>query len=136
MTIESHIKTVAILHIVHSAIVALVGFFVFFLLAGIGVAVQDETAMLVLSIVGVVLGVFLLLVAIPGVIGAIGLLQFRPWGRVLTLVVSFFKLIDIPIGTALGVYSIVILFRDDVVAFVERGGGTSPVPAVPAPGRP
>jgi hypothetical protein len=131
MTIESHIKTISILHIVHSAILALIGLFVFFLLAGVGVAVQDETAMLVLSIVGVVVGVLLILVAIPGVVGAIGLMQYRPWGRILTLIVSFLKLVDIPIGTALGVYSIVILFRDDVVAFIEGGAGAPSVPAVP-----
>ena len=80
---------------------------------------------------GVVVGVLLILVAIPGVVGAIGLMQYRPWGRILTLIVSFLKLVDIPIGTALGVYSIVILFRDDVVAFIEGGAGAPSVPAVP-----
>ncbi len=51
--------------------------------------------------------------AVPGLIGGLGLLMKKPWARVLVLVVSFLGLLHIPIGTAIGGYSIWVLFRTD-----------------------
>jgi hypothetical protein len=58
------------------------------------------------------------LVAVPGLVGGIGLLMKTSWGRIVTLIVSFLKLLDLPFGTALGIYSIVILFRDDAPTYL------------------
>jgi len=49
------------------------------------------------------------LAGILGSIAAWGLLQREPWGRTMALVVAFISLISIPFGTALGVYTLVIL---------------------------
>jgi len=119
MSIESHVRTIGILHIVHSAILVLIGLFLLGLMGGIGVATEDETAFLVLGVLGTLLTFILFLFALPGFIGALGLLQRQSWGRILILVVSFLKLIDFPLGTALGVYSIVILLREDGVQYFE-----------------
>jgi len=43
------------------------------------------------------------------------LIKRKEWGRILALVVSFFNLIWFPLGTALGVYSIIILLNDESV---------------------
>jgi len=128
MSIESHIRTIGILHIVHSAFLVLIGLFLLGLMGGIGAATHDETAFLVLGGIGTLLTFVLFLFALPGFLGALGLLQHQGWGRILVLIVSFFKLIDFPLGTALGVYSIVILLREDVVRFFESPPTRNPLP--------
>jgi hypothetical protein len=40
----------------------------------------------------------------------VGLLQYRNWGRVLTVVMSVFMLFNFPIGTAIGIYAFWVLF--------------------------
>lgn len=47
--------------------------------------------------------------AVAGFIAAYGLFQRLQWARVLTLVVAFLSLINIPFGTALGIYTLWVL---------------------------
>ncbi len=55
------------------------------------------------------IGVMLLAKAAAGMIAGIGLLQHQSWARILTLIVGFISLLNIPIGTALGVYTLWVL---------------------------
>lgn len=41
-----------------------------------------------------------------------GLLKLEPWGRIFALVMAFLDLIHIPLGTALGVYTLYVLLPD------------------------
>ena len=56
-----------------------------------------------------VIGYLILAKAAASLIAGLGLLQREPWGRTLTLVVGFISLFNIPIGTALGVYTLWVL---------------------------
>ena len=40
-------------------------------------------------------------------------MQFTPWARILTIVLSALNLINIPFGTALGVYGLWVLLNKD-----------------------
>ncbi len=51
----------------------------------------------------------LFLKAMAGFAAGWGLLERQPWARPLTLVLAFISLINIPFGTALGIYSIWVL---------------------------
>jgi hypothetical protein len=53
---------------------------------------------------GVILGK-----AAAGFVAGWGLLQREPWARVVTLVVGFLTLFSIPLGTALGIYTLWVL---------------------------
>jgi zinc-ribbon domain len=55
------------------------------------------------------LGLLLLFKALAGFAAGWGLLQRESWARPLTLVLGFISLIDFPIGTALGIYTIWVL---------------------------
>ncbi len=55
------------------------------------------------------LSVLLLLKAVIGIIAGWGLLQRESWGRVLVLILAFVSLINVPIGTALGIYTLWVL---------------------------
>lgn len=55
------------------------------------------------------IGGLLLLKAAAGLIAGWGLLQREPWARVLTLIVGFLALFNVPLGTALGIYTLWVL---------------------------
>ena len=55
------------------------------------------------------IGGLILLKAAAGFIAGWGLLQREPWARVVTLVVGFISLFNIPLGTALGIYTLWVL---------------------------
>lgn len=130
MQAESHISLVGILHLVHSGLMLLIGALIFGLLAGIGAVSGDDDAMLVLGIVGTVVGGIMLFLSIPGIIGGIAILQRARWSRIYMIVLSALKLIDIPFGTALGIYTIYALLRPDVIEILDpQPTRTAVVPA-------
>ena len=64
---------------------------------------QDSlVAIPILGGIGGILAVIVLVVSLPGLIGGIGLLQFKPWARILAIILSALDLFNIPFGTALG----------------------------------
>jgi len=50
---------------------------------------------------------------LPSVITGYGLLKFRPWSRIVGIVLSAISLINIPIGTAVGAYGLWILLNKE-----------------------
>ena len=124
---ESHIQLVGILHLVHSGLMILIGLFLFGLLTGIGVFTGDEEAFLVLGIVGSVAIGMLFFLSVPGIIGGIALLRHASWSRIFMIVLGALKLIDIPLGTTLGIYTIYALLRPDVIAVLDQPAKTTAV---------
>ena len=123
---ETHVKIVAWLHIVLSALGLLVTALVFLIFVGIGLllAASDETAAMgIFAVIATIVGVFLLLVSVPGLIGGIGLLQRQNWARILVLILSVLQLFNIPFGTAVGVYSLWALTREETMALFGETRG-------------
>jgi zinc-ribbon domain len=54
-------------------------------------------------------GIFVLAKAAVGLATGWGLLQREPWARVMALVLAFLSLMNVPLGTALGVYTLWVL---------------------------
>ena len=50
------------------------------------------------------------------IIAGIGLLKRREWARILTIILGIFHLFGFPIGTAIGVYTLYVLFNDQAKA--------------------
>jgi len=69
----------------------------------------------ILRLIATWVSIFLAVFSAPEIIGGIGLLKRKEWGRILVLVVSFFNLVNFPLGTALGVYSFIILLKEETV---------------------
>ena len=76
--------------------------------------------MAITSTIGSLVGGFFIILSIPEVIGGIGLLKRKSWARILVLVLAATDLIFIPIGTAIGVYSIWVLLQDETVQLFTR----------------
>src|SRR5687768_3693953 len=115
---DTHVKVLAWLYIVFGVLGSLIGLGLMALLSFIGIAgaASDPDAWVALPILGLTgaaLGVFMLVLSLPGVIAGIGLLQFRPWARVVTIVLSALNLMNIPFGTILGVYGLWVMLSDE-----------------------
>jgi len=54
-------------------------------------------------------GGLLLVGAVIGLVAGWGLLERQPWARMLAIVVGCFSLLDMPFGTALGIYTLWVL---------------------------
>jgi hypothetical protein len=115
--IGQHVMIVGWLHIVGSALFLGIAALVFFLLTGIGVASGDAQAVTVLGIVGTSVAAFLSLLALPGIAAGIGLVMHKSWGRVLGIVVGILNLINFPIGTLIGAYTLWVLFQDSATDY-------------------
>lgn len=112
---EKHINVVAILQIGFSILGLLIGGVLFTLFVLLGSFIQEPDAQVVFGIIAKVVMVVLVVLSIPGIIAGIGLLKRKEWARILTLILSVLDLINFPIGTAVGVYSIWALVQPDVV---------------------
>ena len=108
---EKHITVLGVLYIALSVLGLLAAIIVFAAVVGGGIISQDPEAMAITAIVGPAVAGFLLIISAPGLIGGIYLLKRRPWARILVLVLGFLNLIEIPIGTALGIYTIWVLLN-------------------------
>ncbi|HEY6292915.1 MAG TPA: zinc ribbon domain-containing protein [Terriglobia bacterium] len=66
------------------------------------------------------LGTFLSLTAAAGLAAGWGLLERRPWGRMLAIVLGCLSLISFPFGTALGIYTLWVLVPEGAEAEYQR----------------
>lgn len=115
---QQHVLILGWLHIALNLLTLLVAGFLFVFLAGIGPVVGDAEATRILGLVAVVVSIFLVMLALPGILAGIGLLKGKRWGRILTIIVGILSLINFPIGTAVGVYTLWVLLKDEVVDFL------------------
>jgi hypothetical protein len=116
---RQQVPIVAWLNIAGSVLLLLIALFLIVLLPGIGVLSGDREAMGILSIVGISVGTFMGVLGLPGLLAGIGLLRRRNWGRILALIVSFLNLLNFPIGTVIGGYSLWVLFQDAATAYFD-----------------
>lgn len=112
---KTHINLVATLHIVFSVLglIAALFFYVFF--GVVGDIADDMEAEFVLNIIGSSLAVFFAIISVPGIIGGVGLLKRKEWARILVIIISALDLLNFPLGTALGVYSIWALVQPEII---------------------
>jgi len=116
--IDTHVRVAAWLHIVLGALaVCVIGFLgmIFgFAGAAAGSAVHGRDATIVawLASFGVALFAFILAFPLLEIVGGVMLLGGRTAGRVITLIFSVLGLVNIPIGTAIGIYSLWALLRE------------------------
>lgn len=117
---EKHVKLVGILYIVLS-ILGLVGAIALYgVLRLIGNLSDDADANMVLNIVANVVAVVLLVCSIPGILGGWGLLKHKEWARILIIILSILNLLNFPLGTALGIYSIWTLVQAETSALFSK----------------
>jgi hypothetical protein len=129
-----HVKILGILHIIYGALGVFVGLLALLIMGGIAgmVGVTDHSpdsalAIPILGGIGALVFIILLAISLPGIIVGFGLLHFKPWARLLTLVLSAFELFSIPFGTALGIYGFWVLLKPET----EQLFSQPPLPMAP-----
>lgn len=140
-----HVRILGILFIVGGAFGLLVAglFVVIFGLGALGIAgaamQENREAILAIPIIGAIATILVGLIvvcSIPGIAAGVGLLKYQPWARILSIVLSALNLLNVPVGTALGIYGLWVLLNKDTEKLflsppVPAAGGTVP-PGSPA----
>ena len=112
---EKHVTLVAALCIGFGALGVFIALIIFVAVVGGGFISGDPEAMAITSIVGTAVAAFFILISVPDIIGGIGLLKYKPWARILVLIIAVLDLLWVPIGTVIGVYTIWVLLQDETV---------------------
>jgi len=120
MDMKQHLTVVAVLSIGFGILGVFIAFIILVAVVGGGVLSGDYEAIRITSIVGPIIAGFIALISVPDIIGGIGLLKRRPWARILVLILSCIGLLNVPIGTAVGIYSIWVLVHDDTVKMFNK----------------
>jgi len=120
---EQHVKILSVLFIIFG-ILGLVAALAFFVL-GAGTAAtilsQDQSSEAqvgaawaggCITFIAALFGI----IAIPSIIAGWGLSKRKSWARILAIILAILSLPHIPIGTAIGVYALVILFNPEAKA--------------------
>jgi uncharacterized membrane protein YeaQ/YmgE (transglycosylase-associated protein family) len=128
--VEQHIKVVAVLNIVWGIMGAVAGLMALLLFGATLGIIESGTAvaMPLIALVGAAIVIFLLLLSVPSIVAGAGLLKFKPWSRTLAIIVSAFHLLSIPLGTALGIYGLWVLFSPKTIPYFASSETQMPRP--------
>jgi hypothetical protein len=119
---RDHVRILAYLHIVFGSLGLLCALIVLLIFGGaagiVGMANPHDAdatriAIPVIGIVGLGICALVTLFSIPGIIAGVGLLKFRPWARMLTIVLSALDLLHVPFGTILGIYGLWVMLKPE-----------------------
>jgi len=134
---ETHVRLLAAIQIAFGALGLLAALIVLVVFGGAasilgmtGVA-QDPDAIIavpIIAIVAVAIVVLIVLLSIPSLIAGFGLLSFRPWARTLTTILCVIDLLNVPIGTAVGVYGLWVVLSAETEPLFRQIGGPQPAP--------
>ncbi len=118
---ETHVRILGILNLVLGGLGTLGALAVLVLFGGIagfvgvtgGMHEAARIAAPILGFIGVVLTFLILALSLPCLIVGYGLLNYRPWARLIGIVVSALNILNVPLGTALGVYGLWVLLNPE-----------------------
>jgi hypothetical protein len=122
---QKHITLVGALHIGYSALQILGGLIalLFILGGGLlgGLISEEEIVISIIFFIAGAIGTWLVLVSLPGIVAGVGVLRRWPWGRYMALVLAVIWLSNIPLGTAIGAYSLWVLIQDETAKLFASG---------------
>ena len=117
---EQHIKVLSVLFIILGILGIVVAVAFLFLGAGTAATIlaEDDSnearvgaawAGGCITFVAALFGIM----SIPSIIAGWGLSQRKSWARILAIILAILSLPQFPVGTAIGVYALVILFNEE-----------------------
>jgi hypothetical protein len=117
---QTHVKVLGVLYLVVSGVCLVMALFLLLVMGGaagiVGATADPQDAAIAIPILGIAgsaLAIFLGAFSLPGLVTGYGLLNYKPWARVLGIVLSALNLINIPVGTILGGYGLWVLLSKD-----------------------
>lgn len=127
MTPEQHNNLVANLHLAYAGLqsLLLLGFGLLFAFLLANMPSDGGEGLFVGGFLGIVLLVSWLFSALPSIIAGYAMKDGKSWARTASIIASCFAVINIPHGTALGVYSLWFLFGDKGNQFYQEANNPS-----------
>lgn len=117
---QTHVKVLGVVYLAFGACMLMVALFLVLAVGGaagiVGATAERQDAAIaipILGIAGTALAAFLSAFALPSLITGYGLLNFKPWARIVGVVLSAISLIHIPIGTLVGAYGLWVLLNKE-----------------------
>ena len=110
---RQHIDTVAWLHIGLGIVGLLIAFTAGAILSLAGVLSGSGESAAILVVVATFVVGFLALLSVPHLVGGWALLKRKAWARPMVLILSFLNLLNFPLGTFIGGFSIWVLMDDE-----------------------
>ena len=113
MKLSEHVKILGALYIALSFPNVIAAIIVSTVFVGSGILSQDPQAAAILNLVGSLITYFLIIISVPGLIAGFGLIARKNWARLLAVVMGFLNLPNLPLGTAVGIYTFWVLLQDE-----------------------
>jgi hypothetical protein len=133
-SVQTHVKVLGVIYLAVGGCMLLGALFLTLTMGGVAgivdAAADPEDAAVaipILGIAGTALAAFLGIFALPSLLTGYGLFTFKSWARIVGIVLSAFSLINIPIGTVIGLYGLWILFNKET----ERLFNNAPITTSP-----
>lgn len=130
---QTHVKVLGVVYLAVGACMLLGAVFLALTMgsvAGIvGATAEPQDAAVaipILGLAGTALAAMLGIFALPSLITGYGLLYYKPWSRIVGIVLSAVSLINIPLGTVVGAYGLWVLLNKET----ERLFSTTPTSTV------
>lgn len=132
---QTHVKVLGVMYLAVGACMLLLALFLAMTMgsvAGIvGATAEPQDAAIAVPILGIagtalvaMLGIF----SLPSLITGYGLLYFKSWARIVGIVLSAVSLINIPLGTAVGVYGLWVLLNKETERLFDVAQPTAASP--------
>ena len=125
---DTHVRVLGVLNIAIGVVGLIIALLTMIGVGGaagiISVSAEPEDAALALPILSIVGGLVVAVVfafSVPSVVTGIGLLYFKPWARILGIVLSAIALLGFPWVTLLGIYGLWVLFNRDTERLFAGG---------------
>ena len=87
-------------------------FLIIFLAGGVAAWQGEHGAAGILGLVAVIIGGFLAMLGVPGLLAGWGLFAEKVWARPLSIVLAVFHLFSVPIGTTIGIYTLWVFLQE------------------------
>ena len=116
---DSHVKILGLTYIILNIGFLLVAGVVAVVSLSVGVLSGDPAAAGVMGIMGLAMSACFLVLAAPGILAGWGLLRYRPWARLLAIVLAVLNIVNVPLGTILSVYTLWVLLQDETSRLFE-----------------
>ena len=125
---DTHVRVLGVLNIALGVVGLIIAALMMIGVGGaagiISASAEPEEAALAVPILSIVGGLVVAVVfafSLPSVATGIGLLYFKPWARILGIVLSAIALLGFPWVTLLGIYGLWVLFNKDTERLFATG---------------
>jgi hypothetical protein len=118
---RDHLKALGWLYVLSGGLAMLTAVVLGTMFGIAGAITGDAEGAALIGGIGFAFAAFIAVLAVPSLICGWGLLTYKPWARVLGIILSVLQIANFPIGTLLGGYGLWVLLNDESRRLLEAG---------------